>query len=91
MAISPRWNSSADDQIMTEAAETWVDQVTQLTQSLGTADPFLYLNFAAKFQKPMCTYGAENVAFLQSVSANYSGGHAFESFVPGGFKLSSAC
>ncbi len=74
---------------MYQAARTWTDQVTQLTQSLGTADPFLYLNLAGGFQKPICTYGAENVAFLQAVSAKYSS--TFQEFVPGGFKLKDAC
>ncbi len=65
--------------------------MTKVTQSLGTADPFLYINMVAGFQNPFCGYGAENMAFLREVSAKYTGGGIFHTFVPGGFKLPDAC
>ena len=76
---------------MYAAASQWVDQVTAATKALGTDDPFLYLNFAAGFQKPICAYGAKKVRFLQQTATKYDPTGVFQTLVPGGFKVSQAC
>ncbi|KAI4601045.1 hypothetical protein KJ359_012232 [Pestalotiopsis sp. 9143b] len=53
----------------------------------GTGVDFAYLNYADKTQDPISTYGEENVAFLQSVSAKYDPEQILQTRVPGGFKL----
>lgn len=53
----------------------------------GTDVDFAYLNYADKTQDPISTYGEENVAFLQSVSAKYDPEQILQTRVPGGFKL----
>ncbi|KAH8894165.1 FAD-binding domain-containing protein [Thozetella sp. PMI_491] len=89
--ITPRWLDAAYDSAMYAAAEQWVNEVTAVTQALGTDDPFLYLNFAAKFQKPLCAYGDKNIQFLKQVAAKYDPNSVFQTLMPGGFKLSQAC
>ena len=76
---------------MFQAAQTWAEETKKVTESLGTADRFLYQNFAASSQKPFCGYGPENVRFLQEASAKYDPTGVFQKLVPGGFKVSQAC
>ena len=76
---------------MFAASQQWAEQTKNVTESLGTADRFLYHNFAAKSQKPFCGYGIENVEFLQKVGAEYDPTGVFQTLVPGGFKISKAC
>jgi hypothetical protein len=76
---------------MYAAAKQWVEQVEAVTQSLGTSRPFRYINFSWDFQKPLCAYGVENVAFMRHVAQKYDPNQVFQKLIPGGFKLSQAC
>jgi len=76
---------------MFRAAETWVSELRKMTESLGTADPFLYGNLAGGNQKPFCGYGPESVEFLKMIARKYDPAAVFQRLVPGGFKVSSAC
>ncbi len=89
--ITPRWLDPAYDAVMYQASQNWAVQTKKVTESLGTADPYLYHNFAAKTQKPFCSYGQENVEFLRKVSVKYDPKGVFQTLVPGGFKVSQAC
>ena len=89
--LTPRWLDAAYDDIMIPATQKWAEDVQKATEALGTADPFLYLNFAAKTQKPICGYGPDNVKFLQKVAKKYDPAGIFQTLVPGGFKVSKAC
>lgn len=57
----------------------------EATRRRGTADPFVYLNFAAPFQRPICGYGVDNVKYLEEVAEKYDPAGAFQNLVPGGF------
>ena len=89
--IAPRWTDAKYDDTMYALAQKWSEEVTKFTKAKGTDDPFLYLNFAAQFQDPICAYGKENVAFMHEVAAQYDPTGVFQTLVPGGFKLSKAC
>lgn len=49
--------------------------------------PFLYMNYAGKFQDVIGSYGAENVDFLKSIAATYDPEQALQRLQPGPFKL----
>ncbi len=66
--ITPRWHDAAYDQTMYKLARQWVSEVTEATKALGTDDPFLYLNFAAQFQDPLCAYGKKNLRLYEEGS-----------------------
>lgn len=87
--ITPRWKDAAQDPAMYAMAREWVDAVTKAAG--GNRHRFLYQNFAAPGQKPLCGYGAKNVEFMQGVAKKYDPGAAFQTLVPGGFKVSKAC
>lgn len=85
--LAPRWSSAANDAVMAAAATSWVEQIRELTAVLGTSDPFIYLNYAEKFQDPFESYGAMNDEKMKAVAAKYDPGNVFGTLVPGGFKL----
>ncbi|KAK4213722.1 6-hydroxy-D-nicotine oxidase [Rhypophila decipiens] len=89
--LVPRWTDAASDAIVHAAVKSWVDQVQQVANELGTADPFIYNNHAAYFQKPMCGYGTETLKFLRAVSKKYDPHQVFQKLVPGGHKVSTKC
>ncbi|KAF7538707.1 hypothetical protein G7054_g2752 [Neopestalotiopsis clavispora] len=63
------------------------ENVRQRSLETGTDVDFAYINYADKTQDPITTYGKENVAFLQEVSAKYDPEQVLQTRVPGGFKL----
>ena len=89
--LVPRYTDAASDEIMHDAAVRWYDEVSKITAQLGTADPFLYLNHAGYFQKPLCATGLENVDYMKAVATKYDPEQVFQRLVPGGHKLSTDC
>ncbi|EMD88354.1 hypothetical protein COCHEDRAFT_1110082 [Bipolaris maydis C5] len=87
--ITPRWIDVTQDAAMYEMAREWVDAVTKAAGA--NRHRFLYQNFAAPSQKPLCGYGKQSVEFMKSVSRRYDPGQTFQRLVPGGFKISNAC
>ncbi|KAL6158145.1 hypothetical protein ACJQWK_07739 [Exserohilum turcicum] len=87
--ITPRWIDAAQDAAMYEMAREWVDAVSKAAGA--NRHRFLYQNFAAPSQKPLCGYGAKNVEFMKDVSRRYDPSQTFQKLVPGGFKISKAC
>jgi hypothetical protein len=87
--ITPRWIDAAQDAAMYAMAREWVDAVSKAAGK--NLHRFLYVNFSAPSQKPICGYGPKNVKFLQGVSRKYDPGQVFQKLVPGGFKVSKAC
>ncbi|KXH69485.1 hypothetical protein CSAL01_07169 [Colletotrichum salicis] len=56
-------------------------------RATGQLIPYLYLNYAGPDQKPLATYGQENIGFLKSVAEKYDPGQFFQYGVPGGIKI----
>ncbi|KAH8647221.1 6-hydroxy-D-nicotine oxidase [Xylariales sp. PMI_506] len=89
--LSPRWTDSADDATMNQVTQKWYQLALEVTKRRGTDDPFLYSNFAGQFQRPLCGYGPDNLAFLKQVSRKYDPHQVFQNLVPGGHKLNQHC
>lgn len=78
---------AADDARIKAASIEWVRRVTHAAQAIGKFNPYLYLNYAEKWQDPITSYGAANVARLRRTSRKYDPDRIFQKAVPGGFKL----
>ncbi|UQC78967.1 FAD binding domain-containing protein [Colletotrichum lupini] len=52
----------------------------------GQLITYLYLNYADQDQRPLATYGEENIRFLKRVAEKYDPGQFFQYSVPGGFR-----
>ncbi|KAK7984547.1 hypothetical protein PG989_011949 [Apiospora arundinis] len=85
--FSPRWLDQQYDDRMNYVSMAWYSQAKAATVAQGTADDFLYLNFAGGFQDPISSYGPDNVAFLRRVATQYDPQGVFQKLMPGGFKL----
>ncbi|KAK1086311.1 hypothetical protein LTR48_003687, partial [Friedmanniomyces endolithicus] len=68
-------------------AKALFDQAETYAKANGFYNEYLYLNYAAPWQKPIAGYGAANVANLMAVSRKYDPLQVFQKQVPGGFKL----
>lgn len=81
------WGDEADDEIITNSVTDLFTKVDAFAASSGTLNPYIYLNYAYETQRPIESYGANNVKMLQAASRKYDPWGAFQELVPGGFKL----
>lgn len=82
----PLWDDAAYNDDVRMASEKWYHDVQEYTNSLGKGHPFEFANYAASYQSPMASYGAENLEFMKEVSEKYDPTGLFQRAV-GGYKL----
>lgn len=70
-----------------EALKDFVKLIEELAKQEGVLHRYKYLNFAASFQDPLGSYGAEQKKTLRKVAKKYDPKGIFQKQVPGGFKL----
>ena len=82
-----QWELPADDARVHAAVQKLFAKADAASKRGSTFNPYLYLNYAAVWQKPIDGYGAQSQRNLQSVSQKYDPRGLFQQQVPGGFKL----
>jgi len=87
LLVTVTWNNTSDDALIVNTTKDIFARAEAKAKQLGVTHPYLYLNYAAKWQDPISGYGVQNKAFLQSVSKTYDPSGRFQKNVPGGFKL----
>ena len=85
--ICPTWRLAEDDAVVVTAARTLLDELSQLAIKLGSADDFVYLNYASDYQDPFKGYRVANEFFLRETSRTYDPDRFFQRARNGGFKL----
>ncbi|KAL6721082.1 hypothetical protein ACLMJK_000182 [Lecanora helva] len=85
--LTVQWAEAGDDDRINQAAKDLFKKAEAASKSLGTYNPYLYLNYAADFQDPIAGYGAASVANLKAVSKKYDPTQLLQKQLPGGFKL----
>ncbi|KAG8162865.1 hypothetical protein KVR01_007343 [Diaporthe batatas] len=85
--LSQAWSDQADSERATAASAALVGAIEKAARELGAHDPYIYLNYAANWQDPISTYGAESVKQLQELRAKVDPEGVFTRLVPGGFKV----
>lgn len=83
------WNDEADDEAVYSFVSKAADEVSSRTQELGLGLPFVYLNDAAKPQRPFETYGAggSSLRRLKDVRKKYDPDGFFQHYLQHGFGL----
>jgi hypothetical protein len=76
-----------DDDVIRRVAWDILAEGEEYARSRGTADPYLYLNYAAGGQDPFRGYGEHNLAFLRGVVKNHDPEAFWQKAKLGGFKL----
>jgi hypothetical protein len=85
--LTSRWQDPKLDSQMEVVRQRFIDDVESVTKKHNTYHPFLYINYAAPSQDPLCGYGAESVSFLKSTASKYDPDRVFQKLMSGGFKL----
>lgn len=81
------WASPADDDTIANAVIDLFAKFDAFAAARKQLNPYTYLNYAYKNQKPIKGYGGNNVKKLQAISKKYDPSGLFQKLVPGGFKL----
>ncbi|KAI3317208.1 hypothetical protein HD806DRAFT_394730 [Xylariaceae sp. AK1471] len=85
--LSMTWSNAADDGAVDKAAKALIAAIRRDVGALDALDPFLYVNYAAPWQRPIEGYGKANVERLRRVQRAYDPKRVFTTLVPGGFKI----
>jgi hypothetical protein len=75
------------DATVTRAQQKIIQKLKDASRPRGLLNPFLYMNYAAKWQNVHGTYGTENVNFLKKVASAYDPERVFQQLQPGPYKL----
>ncbi|KAI1080778.1 hypothetical protein F5B20DRAFT_570237 [Whalleya microplaca] len=87
IALLMYWVDAGVDEKILGAAREALENIDREAEARGLGIPFKYMNYAATFQDPIGSYGAENKAKLQAASRKYDPEGVFQKGVPGGWKL----
>ncbi len=87
LLLSGLWPDSSSNAAVEQISRAALSAIKCRAKAKGLLRDFQYLNYAAPFQTPLTSYGAENLKFLQQVSKKYDPTAVFQRRVPGGFKL----
>ncbi|KXJ88667.1 hypothetical protein Micbo1qcDRAFT_184878 [Microdochium bolleyi] len=66
----------------------WYDEIQAFARSIDRDSDWVYLNYAYGTQDPISGYGKGNVEKIRAAAAKYDPKGAFQTRVPGGFKIS---
>jgi hypothetical protein len=89
ISFSLRWDRAEDDSQVFNTIRGVIEQIDAVATEKGTSHPYRYLNYCAKWQRPMEGYGEKNLNFLRDVSKTYDPDGLFQRGCQGGFKLES--
>ncbi|QSZ35285.1 hypothetical protein DSL72_008154 [Monilinia vaccinii-corymbosi] len=82
------WHGAEQDEFFQSQGDLLIQQLSDYATSIGQSNPFIYLDYAYKTQKPLEGYGAANIAKMRAAAAKYDPQGVFQTMVPGGFKIS---
>ncbi|KAF4587897.1 6-hydroxy-D-nicotine oxidase [Ophiocordyceps camponoti-floridani] len=88
--LASRWSDPSLDGMMEQARRDFIKATVAVAKKNKKYSPFIYANYAAPDQDPLCGYGAESVAFLKRTANKYDPKGVFQKLMPGGFKISQA-
>ncbi|KAJ5288198.1 oxidoreductase FAD-binding protein [Penicillium angulare] len=87
--LSASWDNTQDDEKVEEAARALSVGIDDDARQLDAYHPYVYPNYAAEWQDPIASYGAEAVEKLRRVSREVDPEGVFRKIVPRGFKIPS--
>ena len=70
-------------------AKEWIAGVEEFAREQDTFVDWQFINYADKTQKPLGTYGEENIAKMEAAAAKYDPKGIWQKQCPGGHKLSA--
>ena len=82
------WEGADQDKLFNGKGREAIEEGKAYSVANGFDNPFIYLNYADRSQKPLESYGAANVAKIRAASWKYDPTGVFQTLMPGGFKIS---
>ncbi|KAK1476664.1 FAD binding domain-containing protein [Colletotrichum tamarilloi] len=79
--------NDADFAVAEACLTSMSDKIQRFAKSVGGDMDLAYLNYASPRQDAIAGYGPQNVEFIREVAAKYDPSGAFQTRVPGGFKI----
>jgi len=83
------WEGASQDSLFQGMADWYIAELDKYAKSIGKSNPFIYLDYAYKTQKPLENYGAANIKKMKAAAKKYDPNGVFQTLVPGGFKISN--
>lgn len=77
VSVEIRWNVKSQDEYYQGQARLLYSKMTDHAKELGLLHPFVYMNYAASFQRPLAGYGKESRRKFQYVQDKYDPQHIF--------------
>ncbi|KAL7946845.1 hypothetical protein V8C42DRAFT_318922 [Trichoderma barbatum] len=87
IALLWNWTNTQDDELISQAADRFVDRVENAARAHGTWHNYQYLNYAASSQDVYGGYGEENRKRLLDISAKYDPKGLISTLRPGIIQL----
>lgn len=85
--VNVTWLNKKDDDFVIGLVKKLIDDATEAAKKAGVYHPFIYLNYAAEWQKPIDGYGARSKAQLRAASEKWDPQQIFQKQSTGGHKL----
>jgi hypothetical protein len=85
--VNVTWLDPKMDDFVIGLIKKLIDDAKEAAMKAGVYHPFIYLNYAAEWQKPFDGYGEDSKAQLIAVSKKYDPQQVFQKQATGGFKL----
>jgi hypothetical protein len=87
LLFSVSWSDVGSSSLVRDTVEETLCKINAIAKEMGLLRDFVYANYADVWQKPIASYGTENLEFLRNVANKYDPHGVFQSQAPGGFKL----
>ena len=87
LVLNCAWSLEGDDKNILATSTKFLNKVDKMAARMGLSKKFLYLNDAAMDQRPIHTYGHDNIQRLKKISSEYDPDGVFQKLAKGGFKL----
>ncbi|KAJ8120935.1 hypothetical protein O1611_g10233 [Lasiodiplodia mahajangana] len=86
--LIPTWKHAEDDDVVLAFVRKAAEEIEAKTRKLGLFNPYIYLNDAAKGQKPFENYaGGTHLPRLRNIQAKYDPDGYFRDYLQHGFDL----
>lgn len=82
------WDNPADDTAVRAAGKAVTDKWSEVSNSLGFGNPYIYTNDASRDQNPIASYPAANIAQMRTVSHKYDPRQIAQNLQNDGYLLS---
>ncbi|KAL1981320.1 hypothetical protein VTN96DRAFT_2813 [Rasamsonia emersonii] len=87
--VNPRADDGVGTSVWFSATLSHID-IPRYARAIHADNEFIYLDYSDKWQNPLRSYGAKNLAFLRKVAEKYDPSGVFQRLVPGRFKVTGA-